>query len=88
MRIKPCLLVVILVALAIAPVFADGMFVQSPLYPGDVSYTYSSQLGISGSSTSETPIILSRRETVSLLLTQTARTLSRLNFRLTATAVL
>jgi len=52
MRIKPCLLVVILVALAIAPVFADGMFVQSPLYPGDVSYTYSSQLGISGSSTS------------------------------------
>ena len=52
MRVKPCLLAVILVALALCPVFADGMFVQSPLYPSEVYYSFSSQLGISVSSTS------------------------------------
>ena len=51
MRLKPYLLVVILVALVIAPVFADGMFVQSPLYPSEADYSYSSQLGITDLST-------------------------------------
>lgn len=35
---------------ASAQLFADGLFVQSPLYPNDVDYSYSVQLGLSSRS--------------------------------------
>ena len=51
MRTKSCILALILLVFAASVAFADGMFVQSPLYPAGVSYTFSSQLGIQNSST-------------------------------------
>ncbi len=43
-----CALMIFLVlAVASLPVFADGLFVQSPLYPSDADYSYSTQLGLS-----------------------------------------
>lgn len=51
MKAKSCILAVILLVFAASVAFADGMFVQSPLYPAEVTYTFSSQLGIQDSST-------------------------------------
>ena len=51
MKTKSCILAVVLLVFAASVAFADGMFVQSPLYPAEVSYTFSSQLGIQDSST-------------------------------------
>jgi len=51
MKAKSCILAVILLVFAATAAFADGMFVQSPLYPAEVTYTFSSQLGIMDSST-------------------------------------
>lgn len=44
------LIIVLIFAFASAPLFADGLFVQSPLYPEDVDYSYSAQLGLSSTS--------------------------------------
>lgn len=41
------LLIVFVLGFACAQGFADGLFVQSPLYPNDVDYSYNSQLGLS-----------------------------------------
>lgn len=38
--------ILLILVLACAQVFADGLFVQSPLYPNTVDYSYSSQLGL------------------------------------------
>lgn len=46
-KIKTLAIVMILIALAIPCAFADGLFVQSPLQPSEVGYSYASQLGIS-----------------------------------------
>ena len=50
MRLKSCILAIVLLVFAASVAFADGMFVQSPLYPAEVTYTFGSQLGIPESS--------------------------------------
>ncbi len=50
-NLRLCALIIVLIlGLASAQVFADGLFVQSPLYPNDVDYSYSAQLGLSSTS--------------------------------------
>ena len=43
---RTLVVVMILAALAVPMAFADGLFVQSPLQPSGVEYTYASQLGM------------------------------------------
>ncbi|MCQ2412590.1 MAG: SLBB domain-containing protein [Sphaerochaetaceae bacterium] len=43
---RTLVVVMILAALAVPMAFADGLFVQSPLQPSGVEYTYASQLGV------------------------------------------
>ena len=45
-RLRLGALIILLVLGFASPVFADGLFVQSPLYPSDVDYSYSTQLGL------------------------------------------
>ena len=44
---RVCALVIFLMVSLTAQVFADGLFVQSPQYPNDVNYSYTTQLGLS-----------------------------------------
>lgn len=56
-----CALIIILIlGFATAQVFADGLFVQSPLYPNDVDSSYVSQLGLSNTALEipSTPVLL------------------------------
>lgn len=50
-NVRLCALIIVLFfGFASAQLFADGLFVQSPLYPNDVDYSYSVQLGLSSRS--------------------------------------
>ncbi len=60
-----CVLIIVSLIFGGLQLFADGLFVQSPLYPNDVDYSYSSQLGLSSTTLTipENPVLLALGDT-------------------------
>ncbi len=50
MRLKKCVLFLLVISVFLLPVTADGIFGQNALYPEGINYTYYSQLGMDESS--------------------------------------
>ncbi len=55
---KNLITIMVLVFVSLAVVYADGLFVQSPVYSHDVEYSFASQLGIELSEEDPTAIII------------------------------
>lgn len=60
-----CVLIIVVLVFGCAQLFADSLFVQSPLYPDNVDYSYSSQLGLSSTTLTipDNPVLLALGDT-------------------------